>query len=71
MTLFHTAATNADACAVSKWKWLRTQVASIIMSMLCGSRSWELPFLLYRYELENAAVSFLLYFVVCNKSELV
>jgi hypothetical protein len=31
----------------------------------------ELPFLLYQFELENVAVSFVLYFVVCNKSELV
>jgi hypothetical protein len=70
--LFHTAVTKMlELVQHQMWKWLCAQAASVITSMLCGSRLWELSFLLYQFELENVAVSFVLYFVVCNKSELV
>ncbi len=72
MAVFHSASTrmlhlsrcqSENACT--------RKAASVVELVLSVSRSWELPFLPYRYKLENVAVSFVFELLVCSKSELV
>ncbi len=72
-TLFHTAAADCQKLCHVKEKMTahKQRAASSVASTLCGSRSWELLFLLNKCTQIMLQPIFVLYFVVCNKSKLV
>jgi len=70
--LFHSAKTKCRSLCITKSENVcARKAASIVASMLSGSRLSEFPFLLHQSKLENVAVSFVVELLVCNKSELV
>jgi hypothetical protein len=72
IALFRSAKTKHRHLCVAKSENICAHKAvSVVASTLSGSRSRELPFLLYHSKLENVAVSFVFESLVCNKSELV
>ena len=69
--VFHLAASNMPQLRHHQSENIcMRKAASVIESALSVSRSWELPFLLYRCKLENVAVSFVFESLVCNSLNL-